>query len=341
MKIITVCFALLFCGSAYSQALKDTLFFSNGSVIVGKLESVKLGVVLFDPDDANDITVQLRRLKTISANRKIFRIETVAEEVHFGTMLAHPDMNKVYVATSLDTLIINVEDISVLYAFDQTIAERFSGSVGLGYTYTKSSGFGRLNFDAKIKYTSKKAELSLATLGIYTIYDSLLSREKEEVSIKYNYYFIRKWFATAFVVYQRNLELGLERRYQEGLGIGNKFITSKHVYSWARSGVVINQERGTDDINSGVLTELFGQLEINFFRFAKPKINVLLAENFYYSLSQTGRFRNDGSLNVTWEIFKDFNLSLEPYNNYDSKPPISGGDKFDFGIVFGINYKFY
>jgi hypothetical protein len=341
MKVLAVLFALLFCDSAYSQLLKDTIFSINGTVVVGKLLSIKLGQVTFDPDDANDITIQLRKIKTFGAARKIFRIETVDQKVHFGTMLSHPDLKKVFIATGYDTVAINVEDISVLYPFDKSIAARFSGTVGVGFTYTKSSGFGRLNFDAKIKYASKKGELSLNTTGIYTIYDSLLSREKEELSLKYNYYFIRNWFATGFLVYQRNLELGLERRFQEGLGLGNKFITTKQFYSWARSGLVINQERGTDDVNSGVLTEIFGQLEINFFRFAKPKVNVILTENFYYSLSQAGRFRNDGALYVSWEIFKDFYFSLEPYNNFDSKPPVEGNDKFDFGIVFGINYKFY
>jgi hypothetical protein len=340
MKAITICIALLFCGLARSQTVKDTLFFSNGSLVVGKLEKVKLGIVTFDPDDANNITVQLRKLKTMSAGRKIFRIETVSHRVYFGTIVCHPAKNTIYVATVSDTVALKLEDISVLYAFEKSLAQRFSGSVGIGYTYTKSSEFGRLNFDGKIKYTSRKAEISLGVSGIYTMYDSLLSREKEEVSTKLNYYFRRNWFATTFLVYQRNLELGLQRRYQEGIGIGNKFITSKHVYTWARGGLVINQEKSTDDVSSGVLSELFAQLEINFFRFEKPKINFLLAETFYYSLAQSGRIRNDGSISVTWEIFQDFNFSLEPYLNYDSKPPVEGSHQVDYGVVFGVNYTF-
>jgi hypothetical protein len=339
MRIITICIGLLVCAFAHSQAVKDTVFFTNGTVVVGKLESVKLGVVTFDPDDANNITVQLRKLRTMAAGRKIFRIETVRDEVYFGTILAHPATHSIYVANGPDTITMHLEDISVLYAFDKSIAQRFTGTVGIGYTYTRSSGFGRFNFDSKIKYSSRKAELNLTTNGIYTIYDSLLSREKEEVSLKYNYYFLRNWFATAFVSYQRNLELGLQRRFQEGVGIGNKFYTSKHVYTWARGGFVINQERSTEDVESGILSELFGQVEINLFRFEHPKVNFLLAETFYYSLSESGRFRNDGSMSVTWEVFKNFNLSLEPYNNYDSKPPGADSRQFDFGIVFGINYK--
>ncbi|RYG41381.1 MAG: hypothetical protein EOO01_25280, partial [Chitinophagaceae bacterium] len=96
MKPILICIGLLCFKLGHSQALKDTLFFSNGSIIIGKLELVKLGVVTFDPDDANDITVQLRKLKTISAMRKIFRIETVAKQIYFGNMLSHPEINKIY-----------------------------------------------------------------------------------------------------------------------------------------------------------------------------------------------------------------------------------------------------
>jgi hypothetical protein len=255
-------------------------------------------------------------------------------------MVAHQDHNMVSVATASDTSTIRLEDISFLYAFEKSVAQRFSGSFGLGFSFTRSSGFGRLNFDAKINYTSRKGELSMSTSGIYTLYDSLLDREKEDLNFKYNYYFYRRWFATAFLVYQRNLELGLQRRFQEGLGLGNKFITSKYVYTWGRGGLVVNQEKSTDGVESGSLKELFGQLEVNIYRFEKPKITVLIAETFYYSLSQTGRFRNDGSMTVKWELFKDFNFSLEPYNSFDSKPPVEGNPSFDFGVVFGLNYKF-
>ena len=340
MKSFIISIALLTCVFAQSRAAKDTLFFSNGSLIIGELKKIKLGLVTFDPDDANDITVQLRKLKTITAGSKVFRIETIDDRLFFGTIAAHPSPNSIYVVSATDSISLNLEDISVLYAFERSIAQRFSGSVGLGYSYTRSSGFGRVNFDTKLKYVSRKEELSLGASGIFTLYDSLFSRDKEEISLRYNYYFIRTWFATAFLVYQRNLELGLARRFQEGLGIGNKFITSKHVYAWARSGAVINQEKSTEDVSSGVLTELFGQFEINFFRFEKPEINFLMGQTFYYSLSQSGRFRTDGSISVTWEVFEDFNLSLEPYNSYDSKPPVEGSHTFDYGVVFGINYKF-
>jgi hypothetical protein len=341
MKILILSIAIFFCSYAQSQVLKDTLFFNNGSIVIGKIKNIKLGIVTFDPDDANDITVELRKLKTMIGRSKIFRVETVDNRLYFGTIAFHPEPNMIYVQSATDSTPINLIEVSILYAFDKTVLERFSGSAGIGFSYTKSSGFGRLNFDAAIMYTSRKEELSLNLSGIYTIYDSLASRDKEELNIKYNYYFIRNWFATGFISYQRNLELGLQRRYQEGLGFGNKFVKSKKVYAWGRGGMVLNQEKSTEDVSSGTLSEFFGQLEVNFFRFGRPKINLMLAQTVYYSVSQKDRFRNDGSMNLKVEIFKDFNLNLELYHNYDSKPPVAGSNKFDYGTVFGFNYKFY
>jgi len=331
---------MLFCFLAYCKPGTDTIYFTNGTKVIGKIKKIKLGVITFDPDDANDITVQVRKLKTIAGGYRIFRIENIYHQQYFGRIRPHPSSNMIFVELGNDTLAVSLSEVSVLYPFENTVFQRFSGTVGLGYSYTRSSHLGRLNFDGTIRYVSKKDEISLSLSGIYSISDTLFSRDNESVYLKYNYYFVRNWFATTFLAYQRNLELSLTRRYQEGLGIGNKFLTNKSMYAWGRGGLVLNQEKSTEGVESGILTELFGQIELNFFKFENPKINFLLTQTFYYSLSQSGRFRNDGSMSVTWEIFKDFKLSFEPYNNYDSKPPVSGSPNFDFGVVFGIKYIF-
>lgn len=334
------CFTWLFCNFAHAQLTKDTVFFTNGTIVIGKLLKIRLGTVTFDPDDANDISVQLRKVRTLATGNRIFRIETVDDNLYFGKILSHPDQKEIYIKRGTDTVALAMESISIMYPFDETTLQRFSGTVGLGYNYTRSSGLGRLNFDTDIRYTSWKTEVTFSFSAIYTIYDSLFSRDNESLNMKYNYYYVRNWFVTAFLAYQRNLELGLQRRYQEGFGLGNKFITGRSVYSWGRTGLVFNEEMSTEQIKSGLLVETFGQLEINLFKFAKRTFNFQVLQTFYYSLSQNGRFRTDGSVNVKWEVFKNFYLNLQPYNNYDSKPPVSGS-RFDYGVVFGIDYKFY
>jgi len=324
----------------FSQAPKDTIYFLNGTTVIGKIKKIKLGVVTFDPDEANDITVQMIKLRTLAAVRQVFRIETIQGKVYFGQLRPHPNPNYVYFVGGTDSVTIHVQEISVVYPFKNEILQRFSGNFGLGFNYTKSSDFGRLNFDAKLNYYAKQEVITLSTSGIYTITDTTFSRDREDVSLKWNHYFTTTWFSTIQTQYQRNLELGLDRRFQEGVGAGNKFITSRKVYAWTRGGVVFNQERSTENVNSGTLTELFAQLEFNFFRYTKPKVDFTIAQAMFFSLSQAGRIRNDGEANLNWEIIKDLRLNLSFYNNYDSKPPNVGGTKFDFGWVFGLSFVF-
>ncbi|GAO40995.1 DUF481 domain-containing protein [Flavihumibacter petaseus] len=340
MKGVLLCVCLLlgaFLLSAQKVRTKDTVYFTNGTKIIGEVKGIKVGVLTFDPDDANDITVQLRVIKTLAAISKVFRVETIDHRVFFGKMLPMEGNKEALMATDVDSTAIRMEDISVMYPFRNSFKQRFTGSVQLGFDFTRSSELGRLNYDGKLNYKARKEEITFGISGIYTLTDSTLSRDREDMSIKYNYYFGTTWFGTLLLKYQRNLELGLQRRYQEGIGAGNKFITSKHVYAWTRGGFVFNQETSTENVKSGTLPEGFLQLEFNFFRFTKPKISVVLAQAGYYSLSSSGRFRNDGQLDTSWEIIKDLNLTLTFYNNFDSQPPTAESRKFDFGTIFGVS----
>jgi hypothetical protein len=325
----------------FAQQKKDTIFFNNGTIVVGKLKKIKVGVVTFDPDDANDITVQLRKLKAIHAQREIYRVESTHKEVFFGILM--PDSLPGYdrIVNPVEQNRIGLEEIISLYPYSDRFIQRFAGNIGLGYNYTRSSGFGRLNFDAALYYNSKQQEFSAVVSTIYSVTDSAFTRDREDVSIKDNYYFSPTSFATAFLAYQRNLELGINRRYQQGLGIGNKFITSKVAYAWARSGLVFNQEKSTEGETTGTLTEFFAQLQFNLFKFTKPEIKFDITQTFYAGITEKGRIRSDGVTNLSWEILKDLRLTLQLYNNYDSKPPVSASSNIDYGIVFGISYVFY
>jgi len=340
MKYIMLLILMLCTVYAGAQKIKDTLFLSNGSKIIGEIKGIKLGVVTFDPDDANDITVQLQKLKTIAALSKVFRIESIEHKVYFGKMVPSNRLGFITIITENDSVTISSEQISLVYPFRNYFKQRFSGDIAAGFDYTRTSGLGRLNCSATLNYHAKKEEVIFSVSGIYTLTDSSLSRDREDISIKNNYYFNPTWFGSLLLKYQRNLELGLYRRFQEGIGGGNKFITSKHVYAWTRCGFVLNQEKNTENTNSGNLSELFGQLEFNFFRFTKPELSFNISESIYYSLSQKGRVRNDAQIDLNWEAIKDLNLTLSAYSNFDNQPPSAESRTFDIGVVFTVGFTF-
>src|SRR4051794_10453664 len=169
IKILILLFFLLILEeNSFSREQKDTIFFNNGTIIVGKIKKVKLGVLTFDPDNANDITVQLRNLSAIAAVRDVFRIETVHHAIYYGKLIPYSQKGYVQFVNGFDTTILQVLDISIMSPSSNVFFQRFAGNVGLGYNYTRSSNFGRLNFDGTLNYISTKNEVMLNWSAIYT-----------------------------------------------------------------------------------------------------------------------------------------------------------------------------
>lgn len=331
---------LLFSKAPAQILTRDTLFFKNGTKVIGKMKTMKLGMVKFDIDNITLASIQLRNIKTMTAITKIFRIETIRHDVYYGNLCASKNDGEVIVVSGGDSIAINVVDISVLYAYRDAFLQRFSGNLSLGFNYTKSSSIGILSYDNKIFYTAKKQEVTFGLAGNYSITDTNFNRDREDWGAKFNHYFTPVWFGTLMGTYQRNLELSMLRRIQEGIGVGEKFLTKKSLYAWYRGGLAFNQETNTEYETSGTLVEVYMQFEFNFFRFFKPKLSLTLAQTVYYNLSQLGRFRNDGTVNLSYEAIKDLKFTLSFYNNYDSKPPVEGSQTFDYGVTYGITYKF-
>ncbi|MCK4350970.1 MAG: DUF481 domain-containing protein [Candidatus Krumholzibacteria bacterium] len=58
------------------------------------------------------------------------------------------------------------------------------------------------------------------------------------------------------------------------------------------------------------------------------------------NLTTWGRYRVNFNIDFNYELLNDFFLGLSFFDNYDSKPPVAGTEKNDFGFTTSIGYKF-
>jgi len=164
-------------------------------------------------------------------------------------------------------------------------------------------------------------------------------RERENLTLGHQYSFSTLWITGGFLRYQRNLELGLQRRWQQALAIGRKFWISSNQHALVLTGIATNQERNLEGVES-TNTEVILLLNYHLFSFEKPDITVSILETSFLSLTQQDRFRLDGDLNLSWEMISDFSVSLTFYHNYDSQSPATGESNIDIGFVGGLRYEF-
>lgn len=343
MKLIkNICSYLVFAVIPFTAdaQIKDTLFFWNGSILVGELKSLSLGKAVFDEDNMDILNVKVTKIKALRAVSHIYRLESIDGKIYFTTIETGREGHVLIKDEFNNTEEMPLENIRNLVPLSGKTGALWKGNASAGYSYSKSSGTGQFNSTARVEYLTKKVDLLFGGSSIINQTDSTAEWSNATSSFFSSYLFTPVWEANLFLAYQRNLEQGLSRRLQEGAGGGANFFNTEHTRVKAITGIVFSQEKNIEGVTSPTQVDIPFYVDFSFFKFNKPDMTIVLKEDFFISLTQKGRIRQDGQLTVNWKLIQDFYINLQFYHNYDNQPPGQNSEKLDYGVVFGLSYKF-
>jgi len=339
LKISFLVIVLFFLSHASLSQSKDTLFFYNKTKIVGELLQIKLGRIEFDADNIGVVKIKNTKVESIHASSRSFRIETLQGEELQGYLMRSDRPGRVVINAIVESSEIPIVDIVNLIYYGQTLKSRFAGNISAGYSYTKSSRIGRLNSDGLFKYNTSKGQTRVSGDMIIT-YDSVTAyTERANLSMGHEHNIGALWSAIGILKYQKNLELGLHRRWQEALGIGKEFLINKNQQAIAMAGVAFNQETNIEGVEL-ISTEAMFQANYDLFSFSNPNLSLSFVESVFASLTETNRIRLDGNISLDYEIISDFSINFQFYHNYDSRSPSTHEPNVDYGFVAGLRYEF-
>ncbi len=341
IRIFVISFFLicLFNCSGFGQG-RDTIVLYNGQVLIGDVQGANLGSISIDDMDMKMQNIKLFRIKILII-RERFKIETVDKRILYGSMRTS-DKNGWVVIHTIDgeDIPLHITRLYLLISMDANFFTRLNGNVAAGLSFTKSSGIGQVTFSANIQYATRKVNYQLISSSISSIDTGNFSRDNENVQLLASFELTPTWFIGTAIQYQRNLELSISRRFLGMIGPGNKLFIKRTWTLTAVTGMSFSTEKSTEGISSQLLYEIPLMFQFNFYQFQNPDIQITSNQSVYYSLSQSGRVRYDGSTNFSWQLIRYFYLNINPYINFDSKPPAGSGSTFDFGLVVGLSYKF-
>jgi hypothetical protein len=333
------CLLLLTISFTARSQVKDTLYFNNGDLLIGELKSISLGRVKFDDDNMDVLNIKVTQIRTIKATTHIYRLETINGESYYTSLETAID-GRVKVIIEGITQEIPVEDIRNLVPLKGKTEALWQGNMSMGYSYAKSTGIGQLNSSLSVEYLTRKFDILIGGSTIINQTDTAIHVDNATAGITNSYLFTPVWEVNVFLIYQRNLEQGLSRRYQEGGGGGCNFLSTTHTRIKAITGVVFSQELSIEGVQSPTQVDIPIIVNFNFFRFHRPDLTINMREDLFFGVTNKGRIRQDGQFNITWKIFGDFSFNLQFYHNYDNQPPGENSEKLDYGVVFGVSYKF-
>ncbi len=329
-------------GFAQKQAKKDTLFFNNGEILIGELKQITYGKATFDSDDIGLITIKMYKVRSAHTTIGTLRVETTNNQKLYGKLEPTKSRDTVYVVDGVNRIKVPINKINSVIAFRRSFFDQLDGNVSAGFSFSHSSSIGQVNLNGDIKYTSRwlETELTISTLSSIDSSRYIRDQETEQLS-SYHYINSTDWFVGAALSHQRNQELSLAYRYQGLFGGGNKFLTSETINALALTGIAFSREKSIDgNSTSGSEVEIPLIVQVDFFKFTHPNMQVTMDNAGYMSLTQAGRYRYDGNITFAWELIKDFSLTINLYSNYDSRPLDLGSSKIDYGLVMGLAYKF-
>lgn len=338
MRIALVIILLTGVCAACGQG-KDSLYLNNGQILIGDIKGIDLGILTIDDVDLKLVKIKLYKIRRLQSAH-VFKIETNSRKGYYGRLISDSVAGKVVIVSASERVSVWLTEINELIPLDRSVLGRLDGNLTVGFSYSKSSGIGQVNLSSSVLYLARRFEHQLTATGLYSIDSAGLSRDREDVALFSTYSFTPTWFAAGAVNYQRNLELSISRRFQEMIGGGNKIVLQKELQLLLITGLTFTQEVSTEGVSRGLLLEWPVMFRFNFFRFRHPNIQISTSQTFYTGITEAGRFRFDGSTGFSWELVTNFSLSLNFYNNYDSRPPGNSKGNADFGTVVGITYKF-
>jgi hypothetical protein len=328
---------LCHCASAYEREKTDIVTLRNGDRVTGEILSLQYGILAIKTNDMGTISIEWPAIRAVSSQYMFF-VERIGGMRYYGTI--HTDDAGRFVVGGQDAQDMTMPDVTRLSQVEEGFWQRISGSLAVGYNYTKSSDIsvGSINFNSIYRAPRNESTFSVSALRT----ESADTGETDRDQIAFVMRFLRpaKNYWVFLSSLERNEELGIDGRLLVGGALGRRLMQRRDSEISATLGVAVTQEwaTGEQDTQSSIEGVVGGEWRI--FRFSKPETSLNSSIVFYPSLTESGRYRSELNITLTRDLIEDLTLDLSYYNSYDSKPPDVTASKTDYGIVTSLGYKF-
>jgi hypothetical protein len=334
---------ILFCcqsPSLFAQK-NDTLYFRNGDRISGEIRKYKYGYLTYKTYGVGTVDVKYDKISTFFS-RKSFDIIMKEGSRRFGSFDTSNVDQVVKIITTNDTLLTPFIEIVEFTPIKKRFWSRLSGSIDLGFSYTKANTISQLTFSSDVKYTERNylVRMNLYSLNSIQTNQDNLRTQKNDATLYYYRRLRGNWLGFGSGSAEQNSELGLQLRLQTGAGIANEIIHTNSNNLITGVGFFYNSETSTDTTGQRINYDLSASVQYRLFLFHRPEISLTSTLYVFPSLSVKNRYRLNYDIDFQFKIIADMYLSFSFYINYDSKPPSTGSATDDYSFTSSFGYKF-
>ena len=319
MKSYLTLFVVALATSGVAQAQGDVALFKNGDRLTGEIKALDRGRVSFDTPTTGVINLEWDDIARLSSTTT-FEITLESGERIYGTLAEATANGQFRVQTPTGMRDLPSQTIVRMTPIKSTLADRIEMRVDLGHSLAKANDLEQTSFGYDFRY---RGETRLINFDIDASTSSSESGPSStRVFSDFNYQrFLEEldWNPVGIGQLERNDELGIDRRVSYGGGMARNLRDTNQSRIGFAGAVVrsFEDDAGSDETTKD--TEALVAMNLEWFRYDEPELDVSMAFKLYRRLSGSHEPRGNVDVNVRWEIFKDFFWGVSVYYTYDGQ----------------------
>ncbi len=282
----------------------------------------------------SDFAIEWNGIKQIKTNTTF--LITTTEGDQYDGFLRSIDEKDVVVFHESDTLAtIPLSTIVYLRTLKSDFWSRLSASLALGYNFTKSNNSSQFSLRSTLGYETKNWMANASYNTISATPDDAQAVDRTDASLAYRYFLRKDWFPLVEVNWLSNTEQNLKLRTVSRVGMG-KYIMRNNKMCWGvQAGTSYNNESfsGPEATSQNSLEGFVGS-ELNLYNIGD--LSLLTKAIAYPGITEGGRIRFDGHLDVKYDLPLDFFIKVGVTVNYDNRSVMAASDTdYIFQTSFG------
>jgi hypothetical protein len=231
-------------------------------------------------------------------------------------------------------------EVERISRFSPRFWDRINGALSLGFSYNKSSSIQVSSVNLNANYRSVTEDGSLAFSSNTTKDSSGKTTDRDLLTGSVLFLRQSRNFWGLLGSLERDQSLGIDARLTAGAAVGRRFVQSSYTEVTGVAGLVATEEWIVDNPTPKASVEAVVGGSWNVFKFIEPKTRLDMGLYVFPSLTESGRYRSTGNLNLTHKFPHDITLGLTGYLSYDNQPPEPTAEKSDYGVTLNVGYTF-
>jgi len=304
---------------------------------VGTVETFAAGVLKFSTDYSDeDFKIEFDKVNGIYVHKRSI-ITLTRSRRRYGTIKTMVP-GTISITTGKDIVeTFNIRELISLQEVDEDRKKRISGSIDLGYDFTKAQGKSQVTLDGKLAYLGELWVSNASINWLQSRQDSVADIKRVDAKTDLRRLLSRTWYLIGELTFLSNTEQALEGRFTPNLGVGKLLASTHQLYFGVSVGLAFNNENYVDKTLNKNSVESFVSSTLNMYNFDDISLNANV--KLSPSLSEIGRVRTDFDISLKYDLPYDFYIKTGFTVNYDNQPAIAGNE-IDFIFSSGFGWEF-